>query len=126
MRPALLLAATLALAGLGIAPLSAAPAAQPPAQGALHLKTVTLAVSGMTCGLCPITVRAALRHVPGVEVGREKLPPPPPTTTLSPLQTMRDALEELIRACRTGRRRHCPIVQNLARGRTPTKDPHRP
>jgi MerR family mercuric resistance operon transcriptional regulator len=47
------------------------------------------------------------------------------TAQIGDLQAMRDALEGLIRACRTGRRRHCPIVQNLARGRTPTKDPHR-
>ncbi|MHB8386947.1 mercury resistance system periplasmic binding protein MerP [Metallibacterium sp.] len=28
---------------------------------------VTLSVPGMTCGACPITVRTALKHVPGVE-----------------------------------------------------------
>lgn len=30
------------------------------------------------------------------------------------LRGMRDALEALIRACRSGRRRHCPIVETLA------------
>ena len=30
-------------------------------------QTVTLAVPGMTCGVCPITVRKALDAVPGVE-----------------------------------------------------------
>lgn len=30
-------------------------------------RTVTLAVPGMTCGACPITVRTALDRVPGVE-----------------------------------------------------------
>lgn len=30
-------------------------------------KTVTLSVPGMTCAACPITVRAALNRVPGVE-----------------------------------------------------------
>jgi len=29
-------------------------------------KTVTLAVDGMTCNMCPITVKKALRKVPGV------------------------------------------------------------
>lgn len=29
--------------------------------------TVTLSIPGMTCGLCPITVRTALKRVPGVE-----------------------------------------------------------
>lgn len=29
-------------------------------------KTVTLAVPGMTCSLCPITIRAALKKVSGV------------------------------------------------------------
>ncbi|WP_298128661.1 mercury resistance system periplasmic binding protein MerP [Ferrovum sp.] len=32
------------------------------------LKTVTLSIPGMTCGACPITVRTALKRVPGVEI----------------------------------------------------------
>lgn len=31
------------------------------------VQTVTLAVPGMTCGVCPITVHKALTTVPGVE-----------------------------------------------------------
>ena len=31
------------------------------------VQTVTLAVPGMTCGICPITVNKALTAVPGVE-----------------------------------------------------------
>lgn len=31
------------------------------------MQTVTLAVPGMTCGVCPITVNKALKAVPGVE-----------------------------------------------------------
>lgn len=31
------------------------------------IQTVTLAVPGMTCAACPITVKAALSRVPGVE-----------------------------------------------------------
>jgi mercuric ion binding protein len=31
------------------------------------VQTVTLAVPGMTCGICPITVHKALTAVPGVE-----------------------------------------------------------
>lgn len=30
-------------------------------------KTVTLSVAGMTCAACPITVKAALKNVKGVE-----------------------------------------------------------
>jgi mercuric ion binding protein len=30
-------------------------------------KTVMLSIPGMTCGACPITVRTALKRVPGVE-----------------------------------------------------------
>jgi len=30
------------------------------------LKTITLAVDGMTCGICPITVKKALKNVDGV------------------------------------------------------------
>lgn len=30
-------------------------------------QTVTLSIPGMTCGACPITVRTALKRVPGVE-----------------------------------------------------------
>ncbi|TXH74011.1 mercury resistance system periplasmic binding protein MerP [Thiobacillus sp.] len=48
------LIATLALASIA-APVWAAP------------QTVTLSVPGMTCGACPITVRTALKRVPGVE-----------------------------------------------------------
>jgi len=33
---------------------------------AAELKTVTLAVDGMTCNMCPITVKKALRKVQGV------------------------------------------------------------
>ncbi len=32
------------------------------------VQTVTLSVPGMTCGVCPITVRKALNAVPGVEM----------------------------------------------------------
>lgn len=31
------------------------------------IETVPLSVHGMTCAACPITVRAALKRVPGVE-----------------------------------------------------------
>lgn len=31
------------------------------------VKTVTLSVPGMTCSACPITIKAALSQVPGVE-----------------------------------------------------------
>jgi mercuric ion binding protein len=30
-------------------------------------QAVTLSIPGMTCGACPITVRTALKRVPGVE-----------------------------------------------------------
>jgi len=45
------------------------------------------------------------------------------TVQIGDLQAMRDALEGLIRACRTDRRRHCPIVQSLSRGKTLPKNP---
>ena len=41
-------------------------AALPFAVQAGELKTVTLAVDGMTCSMCPITVKKALRKVQGV------------------------------------------------------------
>ncbi len=47
--------ASFALAALFAAPAWAAP------------QTVTLSIPGMTCGACPITVRTALKRVPGVE-----------------------------------------------------------
>lgn len=31
-----------------------------------EVKTVTLSVPGMTCGLCPITIKKAISKVPGV------------------------------------------------------------
>lgn len=39
-------------------------------------KTITLSIPGMTCATCPITIRAALKKVPGVtdvKVSYEKL-----------------------------------------------------
>jgi mercuric ion binding protein len=36
-------------------------------QAAEAARVVTLAVSGMTCPVCPITVRKALSRVPGVQ-----------------------------------------------------------
>ena len=41
-------------------------AALPFAVQAGELKTVTLTVDGMTCSMCPITVKKALRKVQGV------------------------------------------------------------
>lgn len=38
----------------------------PAGAGAAANETVTLAVENMTCATCPITVRQALRRVPGV------------------------------------------------------------
>ena len=32
------------------------------------IKTVTLSVPGMTCELCPITIRKAVSRVPGVSM----------------------------------------------------------
>lgn len=40
------------------------------------VRTVTLQVSGMTCGACPLIVRKALERVPGVESAEVTLEPP--------------------------------------------------
>lgn len=37
-----------------------------PSPEAVTPKTVTLSVPGMTCATCPITIKAALKKVPGV------------------------------------------------------------
>ncbi len=90
-----LVAATLA-AVLAGAPLYAAQtgaasgashAAPAPAGRPLHLKTVTLAVPGMTCGLCPITIRAALEHVPGVKRASADFAARTATVTYDPRRT---------------------------------------
>lgn len=57
--------AMLLLVTLGFAA-SGAWAAAPSQTGAAGLAEVTLDVEGMTCGMCPITVRKALEQVPGV------------------------------------------------------------
>lgn len=54
---------------------------QPPAGGAE--RPVTLRVSGMTCGSCPLIVRQALDRVPGVESAEVMLEPPLAVVRLS-------------------------------------------
>ncbi|OBS09758.1 cation transporter [Acidihalobacter prosperus] len=46
----------------------------PAAHGDAHaLRHITLSVPNMTCGLCPVTIRAALDKVPGVTQVRPDL-----------------------------------------------------
>jgi mercuric ion binding protein len=55
----ILAAGILILGQMAVSPIDASDEAQQ--------ETVTLAVEGMTCPVCPITVRAALEKVPGVK-----------------------------------------------------------
>lgn len=65
-RTAIAVATVLTLAGVSAltsqiylsSPAMAAPAAE---------KTTTFAIKNMTCSLCPVTVRKAMEHVPGVK-----------------------------------------------------------
>ncbi len=47
-------------------------------------QTVTLAVENMTCGTCPIVVRKALEHVPGVSSTTVDFEKKTATVTLDP------------------------------------------
>lgn len=58
-----------ALAAVSVAALDAPSAVR--AQSAVHKtasreRTLTLTIANMTCALCPVTVRKAIAHVPGV------------------------------------------------------------
>lgn len=66
----------LLLLGLALALAGPAQAAEP--------VTVTLDVPGMNCGFCPITVRKALRKVPGVVSASADLDSKTATVTYDP------------------------------------------
>ena len=50
-------------------------------------RTVVLSVPGMNCPACPITVRAALNKVPGVEKVKATLEPPEAVVTFDDART---------------------------------------
>ena len=60
-------------------------------------KTVTLEVPGMTCSACPITVRAALKKVPGVEKVSVSYEPKEAVVTFDDAKTSLAALQEATR-----------------------------
>ena len=72
------------LLGLALALSGPAHAAEP--------VTVTLDVPGMNCGFCPITVRKALRKVPGVISASADLDSKTATVTYDPDRTSVEAL----------------------------------
>ncbi len=55
-------------------------------------ETVTLAVEGMTCPVCPITVRTALEKVPGVKNAEVDLDTQTATVVFDPVTTNVGAL----------------------------------
>jgi len=55
-------------------------------------ETVTLAVEGMTCPVCPITVRTALEKVPGVKNAQVDLDSQTATVTFDPVVVDVEAL----------------------------------
>lgn len=55
-------------------------------------KTVTLAVPSMTCGICPITIKKALKSVPGVVAVKPDLDSKTTTVTFNPKKTNIQAL----------------------------------
>jgi mercuric ion binding protein len=63
-----------------------------PAWGAT--KTVTLSVPGMTCSVCPITVRAALKKVPGVVKAKVTMNPKEAMVTYDDAKTTVDKLKD--------------------------------
>ena len=55
-------------------------------------ETVTLAVEGMTCPVCPITVRTALERVPGVKNAEVDLDTQSATVVFDPVTANVEAL----------------------------------
>lgn len=54
---------------------------------AAETKTVTLDVPGMTCEICPITIKKALTKVPGVVAVKSDFESKTTTVTFNPVQT---------------------------------------
>jgi len=59
---------------------------------AVETKTVTLDVPGMTCKFCPITIRKALKKVPGVIDAKSDYETKTATVTFDPDKTNVEAL----------------------------------
>lgn len=62
---------------------------------AAESQTVTLDVPGMTCKFCPITIRKALKKVPGVTNAKADFDSKTATVTFDPDKT---SVEELTKA----------------------------
>ena len=62
------------------------------AYAAVPSKTVVLDVPGMTCKFCPITIRKALKKVPGVISAKAEYKSKTATVTFDPSKTNVDAL----------------------------------
>ena len=62
---------------------------------AAESKTITLDVPGMTCKFCPITIRKALKKVPGVVNVKSEFKTKTATVTFDPSKTN---IESLIKA----------------------------
>jgi len=71
-----------------------AAAALPAAAGDTAMRTTTLAVNNMTCAMCPITIRKALRQVPGVESAKVDFKTKTATVRFDPAKTTPEALTE--------------------------------
>ena len=63
----ILSAALIAVAGLGFVTLTNAPTQAATTVIAMETETVSFEIDGMTCAMCPITVRTAMNRVEGVE-----------------------------------------------------------
>lgn len=81
------LTALLMIAPLALTAIQPTAAAETPAT-----KTVTLTVENMTCAACPITVRKALRKVPGVATASADYTTKTATVTFDPAKTRVEAL----------------------------------
>ena len=71
-----------------------AAAALAPQASRAEQKTVVLAVPGMNCAACPITVRKALEKVAGVENAKARLEPPEAVVVFDDTKTSIEKLTE--------------------------------
>jgi mercuric ion binding protein len=61
-------------------------------------RTITLAVQNMTCAVCPITVKKALEHVPGVQQVSVDFASKTATVQFDDTKTTADKLTEATKA----------------------------
>ncbi|WP_339747640.1 cation transporter [uncultured Maricaulis sp.] len=88
----ILAASLVAVAGFGLAAYNSAPVEANSVAAAEQTQTATFAIDGMTCAMCPITVRTAMSRVDGVESVDIDFEAKTATVNFNPAVTTTDAI----------------------------------